>query len=230
MKYDVSRIRNPEIRDLMAAYLFDIEMRTYGVKTYAALVAALADTTITNIYLLNDITLEGMLAFSRRVELDGQGYKLSDATLDANQYIAAQISAEYVSIYNVDWHISGNSDANTLYSIDVGAANSRIYDCEYTMANAGSSGSVSVYYEGYLGHVLNDNTASNGVAITGGAAFSEIKNNAFAATKGFGLGVCTIGGVVHTVASPADVTAIKAFLTAEGNTTTGGTLVVEDYL
>lgn len=230
MKYDVSKIRNPEIRDLLGDYFEDIEKHVYGVSDYAGLVAALADTSRDVIHLTANITLTGQLAIGHAVEIDGNGFSLTDASLDANQYMAAQITAEGVYIHDVTWAISGNSDGNAIYAIDVGAAKSRIENCIFTMANTGSSGAVAVYYEGYANQILSGNTMTNGVAVTGSAVMIEMQRNTFAATKGVGLGVCTIGGVVHTVASTADVAAIKAYLTAEGNVTTGGTLVVEDYL
>jgi hypothetical protein len=231
MKYDVSKIRNPEIRNMLQPILEDAEMRVYGVAEYATLVAALADTSKTVTHLLTGITLTGMLALAHAIELIGHNKALTDATLDANQYMAAQISAEGVTVRDTTFAISGNSDGNAIYSIDVGAAKSRIENNTFTMANAGSSGAVSVYYEGYTDQVLSGNTFSNGVAITGGAVMAEMKNNTFAATKGIGLGECTIGGIHYFEADPAKVAAIKAYLIAEGNRTTGDLtgLVVEGY-
>jgi len=231
MKYDLTKIRNPEMREILDAYLSDIEMRIYGVTDYATLVAALADTSKTVAHLLNGITLTGQLALAHAQELIGHDKALTDASLDANQYMASQISAAGVTVRDTTFAISGNSDGNALYSIDVYAARSRIEDNTFVMANAGSSGAVSVYYEGYADHVLNRNTFSNGVAITGGAVISEMKGNTFAATKGIGLGECTIGGIYYHEADPVKVAAIKAYLIAEGNVTIGEAtgLVVEGY-
>lgn len=231
MKYDVSKIRNPEMRELIQDYLSDIEMRVYGVSSYAELVAALADTSKTVAHLLTGITLTGQLALAHAQELIGHGKALTDATLDATQYMASQITAEGVTIRDTTFAISGNSDGNAVYSIDVYAAGSRIEDNTFVMANAGSSGAVSVYYEGYANQVLSGNTFSNGVALTGGVVMSEMKNNTFAATKGIGLGECTVGGIHYFEADPAKVAAIKAYLIAQGNVTTGEAtgLVVEGY-
>lgn len=231
MKYDLSKIRNPEIRDILQVVASDIEMRVYGVSDYAGLVAALADTSKTVAHLLSGITLTGQLALAHAIELDGHDKALTDATLDANQYMASQITASGVIVKNTTFAISGNSDGNALYSIDVYAAASKIIDNTFVMSNAGSSGSVSVYYEGYTNHILSGNTLSNGVAFTGGAVMAEIKNNVFAVTKGFGLGECTINGIHYFEADPDKVAAIKAYLIAEGNVTTGEAtgLVVEGY-
>jgi hypothetical protein len=204
-------------------------VKVYGVDTYAKLVAALADTTLGFVYATKGITLTGMLALAHAIEMDCQGFALTDATLDATQYMAAQISAEGVIVKNTVFAISGNSEGNAIYSVDVGAGKSEISKCTFNMANAGSTGAVSVYYEGYTGHKLNDNTLSNGVAFTGGAVMDEVKNNTFAATKGFGLGECTIGGIHYFEADPTKVAAIKAYLIEQGNKTTGGDLVVEGY-
>lgn len=231
MKYDLTKLRNPEVRLLLQDILSDAEMRIYGVVDYATLVAALADTSKTVTHLTAGITLTGQLALAHAIELIGHNKALTDATLDATQYMASQITAAGVIIRDTTFAISGNSDGNALYSIDVYAARSRIEDNTFVMANAGSSGSVSVYYEGYADHVLNGNTLSNGVAATGGAVLAEVKGNTFAATKGFGLGECTIGGIYYHESDPDKVAAIKAYLIANGNTTTGEAtgLVVEGY-
>lgn len=231
MKYDVSRLRNPEIRELLETIFEDAEFRIYGVSDYATLVAALADTSKTVTHLTAGITLTGMLALAHAIELIGHNKALTDATLDASQYIAAQITAAGVTIRDTTFAISGTSEGNALYSIDVYAARSRIEDNTFVMSNAGSTGAVSVYYEGYADHVLSGNTFSNGVALTGGVVMAEIKNNTFAATKGIGLGECTVGGIYYHEADPAKVAAIKAYLIAEGNVTTGEAtgLVVEGY-
>jgi len=231
MKYDVAKLRNPEVRELMQDILDDVEMRLYSVTDYATLVAALADTSKTVTHLTAGITLTGQLALAHAIELVGHDKALTDASLDANQYMASQITAAGVTIRDTTFAISGNSDANAIYSIDVYAARSRIEDNTFTMANAGSSGAVSVYYEGYADHVLSGNTFSNGVALTGGCVIAEMKNNTFAATKGIGLGECTVGGIYYHEADPAKVAAIKAYLIAEGNVTTGEPtgLVVEGY-
>jgi len=231
MKYDASHLRNPELRDLLVPILADAEMRIYGVADYATLVAALANTSKTVTHLTAGVTLTGTLALAHAIELIGHNKALTDATLDANQYMASQISAADVTIRDTTFAISGNSDANALYSIDVGAARSHIENNTFTMANAGSAGAVSVYYEGYANHVLSGNTFSNGVALTGGCTMAEMKNNTFAATKGIGLGECTVGGIYYHEADPAKVAAIKAYLIAEGNVTTGEAtgLVVEGY-
>lgn len=207
----------------------DMMVRVYGVDSYAKLVTALADTTLGYAYALADITLTGQLALAHAIELNGQDFSLVDDTLDATQYMASQISASGVTVKNTVFEISGNSDGNALYSIDVYSPNSTITDNTFVMANAGSSGAVSVYYEGYTGHILSDNTFSNGVAFTGGCVMDEVSNNTFSATKGFGLGECTIGGIHYFEADPSKVLAIKNYLIAQGNTTTGGTLVVEGY-
>lgn len=227
------------MREILQDYFADIEMRTYGVSSYAELVAALADTTITDIYLLTGITLTGTLLFAHKVALHGQGYALTDASLDASQYMAAQVSAAGCLIEDVIWAISGNSDGNALYSIDVGAPQCTIQNCTFVMANAGDSGSVSVYYEGYGNQKINGNTLSNGIALTGGAVGSasqlimvEVKGNTFAATKGIGLGLATVGGINYIADVAATLALIKAYLIAEGNTTTGDAtgLNVENYL
>ena len=215
------------------ALIDDLGKAVFPMSDYATLVAALADTTKKISYLTADTTLTGMLAFSRAFRFYGQDFSLTDATLDENQYMAAQISHEDVIIQDVEFHISGatTSPQNTIYAIDVGAANSRIEGCTFVMANSGDAGSVSVYYEGYAGHILKDNTMSNGVAVTGGAVLDEVSGNTFAATKGFGLGECTIGGLHYFEADPIKLAAIKAYLIAEGNVTTGEAtgLVVEGY-
>ena len=215
----------------MLAIIDNIAAHEFAVDDESKLVAAIADATKILSYITAGITLTGQLTMAQAFELNGQDFALTDATLDANQYMALQISHEGVSIREVQFAISGNSDGNTIYSIDVYAAGSLIEGCTFVMSNAGSSGSVSVYYEGYAGHKLNDNTLSNGVAFTGGCVMDEVKNNTFAATKGFGLGECTIGGIHYFEADADKVAAIKAYLIAEGNVTTDDAtgLVVEGY-
>lgn len=233
MKYDVSKIRNPELRVLLDEYFADIEKRVYGVSTESTLAAALLDTSITDIHLLADITLTGTLTIARAVTIHGHGFKLSDSTLDANQYMACQITGEGVTLDNVKFNIDGNSDGNALYCIDVYAANTTIKNCTFeTMTNAGSSGAVAVYYEAYTNHTLSNNTLANGVAITGSAELEVVKNNAFAASKGFGLGLAIVGKISYLEYSAAQYALLKAYLIAEGNSTTGEAtgLVVDDYL
>ncbi len=212
--------------------LSEIQTELFGVSTYAGLVTAVADANRTTIILKNNITLEGQVVINHGLTIIGNGHSLVDATLDASQYIALQIMADGVTIDNVKFEISGDSDVNTLYSIDVYGPNSTIKNCTFVMANAGSSGSLSIYYEDYAGHYLLGNTLSNGVAFTGGTELVRVKYNTFAATKGFGLGVATIGGIAYTVADDYKLSQIIAYLIGENNITIGfaTTLNVESYL
>lgn len=214
------------------ALVDNVEKKAFGVSAEAAMLASVADTNFDVVHLLADITLTDKVAIANtNLVIKGNEYSLKDATLDATQYMAVQIAAENVTIKNTVFEISGNSDGNALYSIDVYAANATIEDNTFIMANAGSSGAVSVYYEGYAGQKLNNNTFSNGVALTGGVVMDEIKNNTFAATKGFGLGECTINGIHYFESDPEKVAAIKAYLIEQGNSTTDEEtgLVVEGY-
>jgi hypothetical protein len=215
--------------NVMNDFVQSLLKHVFVVGTEAELIAALADTLRSVSYVTADITLTGQLTIAQAFRLYGQDKDITDDTLDATQYMALQIAFAGVTIQDLTFAISGDSDGNAIYSIDVGAAGSTIMNCTFTMANAGSSGAVSIYYEGYADHVLKDNTFSNGVALTGGASFDEISGNTFAATKGFGLGECTINGIHYFEADPDKVADITAYLVAEGNTTTGGDLVVEGY-
>lgn len=225
----------PEVTENLNRILARIEhtdKHLFAIDDEAKLIAAVADATKDLSYLTADITLTATLVIAQDFILYGEDFDLTDATLDANQYMAMQISGNDVEIDSVKFAISGDSDANALYSIDVGGKRSNIHDCEFVMANAGSSGAVSVYYEGGTansGHVLKDNVLSNGVALTGNADFAEISGNTFAATKGFGLGECTINGIHYNAYDPVKYAKIVEYLVAQGNTTTGGTLVVTDY-
>jgi hypothetical protein len=205
-----------------------LDYRVYGVSTEAQLLNFIADTTVEKIFLNTNITLTGKVTIARALKIYGGGFRLTQANKDATDYIGIDITADNVEINNVQFYISGNSDGNTIYSINA-RGDSRIIDCTFVMANAGSSGSVSVYFEGNS-HVIVGNTCSNGMAFTDGAVITGIMNNTFAATKGIGLGSCVVNGIAYTVASPSKVASITAFLKANNNVTTGAsTIVVEGY-
>lgn len=223
------KLEETENLNRILALLDNIAAHEFAIGDESALTAAIADATRLMSYLTADITLTGTALFSQAQEINGQDFKLTQETLSAEQYMLTQITKAGVTLREIDFNASGDSDGNTLYAVDVYAAESEISDNSFTLANAGSAGSVSVYYESYAGHKLNNNTMSNGVAFTGGCVMDEVKNNTFAATKGFGLGECTIGGIYYHEADPEKVAAIKEYLIAQGNVTTGGDLVVEGY-
>jgi hypothetical protein len=215
------------------ALIDNAEKKAFGVKTEAEFLAALADVNFAIIHLLADITLTAKVDITRdNITIYGNGYSFKDATLDADQYIAFDVSGKNVTFDNVTFEISGNSDGNTIYSIYQRTDHLTLKDCTTVMANAGSSGAVSIYYEGGINHTLINNEFSNGISVVGTAELDNVVNNTFAATKGFGLGVCTVNGFVYAETSAEIVASIKASLIADGNITEdeATTLVVEGYL